>query len=348
MAGQKISKSELIKRTKKNIYGYSDPIDINLPKKINIIDSHRFNAWGFHRSGWKYVLHGLSHLHTPSGILLDDFVEQTHAIYYADNAKSGKIPYREPWVGFFHQPPKAPQWNTYYSTPQVVFNRDITKQSLESCLGIFVFTEYLKDWFDENLDVPCNVVSHPTETPDIKFSYDKFLDNEYKTVVQLGHHLRKLLSIQKLKTDMMKVWPVPCEWSRTLYAIESNREDLVEIEMNNGNYTELPWISNEDYDEMLSKNIVFLDLYDSSVNNAVVECIVRNTPILVNKIPPIVELLGPNYPFYFNDLEDASKKLKSFSLVKETHEYISCLDKSPYDMKNFLVELCDTEIYKSL
>ena len=59
-------------------------------------------------------------------------------------------------------------------------------------------------------------------------------------------------------------------------------------------------------------NIAFLDLYDSSVNNAVIECIVRNTPVLVNKIPPIVELLGPNYPFYFNDLNEKLKQSKNY------------------------------------
>ena len=348
MAGQKISKSDLLNRTNKNIYGYSKPIEVKLPKKINIIDSHRFNTWDFHRSGWKYVLYGLSHLNNASGVLLDDFFEQSHSVFYADNAKSGKIPFRQPWVAFFHQPPKAPKWNTYSSTPQVVFNRDIAKESMKSCLGIFVFTEYLKEWFDDNLDVPCNVVTHPTETPDVKFSYDKFVDNPNKTVVQLGHHLRKLLSIQKLQTDMAKVWPVPCEWSKTLYAIESQQEDLAEIELINGNYREITWMCNEDYDEILSKNIAFLDLYDSSVNNAVIECIVRNTPVLVNKIPPIVELLGPNYPFYFNDLKDASKKLESFSLVKETNEYMRCLDKSPYKLENFLVQFCNTEIYNSL
>ena len=48
-------------------------------------------------------------------------------------------------------------------------------------------------------------------------------------------------------------------------------------------------LSNEDYDILLSENIVFLDLYDSSANNAVIECIARATPLLVNNLVWVIK-----------------------------------------------------------
>ena len=63
-------------------------------------------------------------------------------------------------------------------------------------------------------------------------------------------------------------------------------------------------LSNSEFDDILTKNIVFLNLVDASATNTVIECIVRNTPIIINKHPAIVELLGESYPlFYENNLD---------------------------------------------
>ena len=106
--------------------------------------------------------------------------------------------------------------------------------------------------------------------------------------------------------------------------VENNSKD-VEI-MNS--------LDNSDYDDLLSQNIVFLDLKDASAVNTVLECIIRNTPILVNKLPSIVELLGKNYPFFFNDLSHASDLLTS-AKINETTKYLSRLDKDKLSIKTF-------------
>lgn len=59
----------------------------------------------------------------------------------------------------------------------------------------------------------------------------------------------------------------------------------------------------EEYDELLTKNIVFIDLFDAASNNTIVECIIRNTPIIVNKVGGVSEYLGNNYPLYFDDIK---------------------------------------------
>ena len=59
-------------------------------------------------------------------------------------------------------------------------------------------------------------------------------------------------------------------------------------------------LSDSAYDELLSENVVFLNLIDASAVNTVIECIVRNTPLIINRLPAIVEILGEDYPLLSN------------------------------------------------
>jgi hypothetical protein len=70
-------------------------------------------------------------------------------------------------------------------------------------------------------------------------------------------------------------------------------------------------LNDDDYDSLLTQNIVYVQLYDSSAINTLVECIVRNTPIIVNPLPSIVEMLGPRYPWYYDQNTDSPAKFAS-------------------------------------
>ena len=90
----------------------------------------------------------------------------------------------------------------------------------------------------------------------------------------------------------------------------------------------LDWLPHEEYDDILTSGIVFLDLYDSSANNAIIECIARNTPLLVNKHPAVVEYCGEDYPLYFDNLDHASDILHDRELIISAHEHFKNMDKS--------------------
>ena len=77
-----------------------------------------------------------------------------------------------------------------------------------------------------------------------------------------------------------------------------------------------------EYDRLLAENIVLIHLYDSSANNTIIECIVRNTPVLVNPLEAIKEYLGADYPFYFNTLEEAAQKAADYDLILKTHRFL--------------------------
>ena len=84
--------------------------------------------------------------------------------------------------------------------------------------------------------------------------------------------------------------------------------------INNINFIE--HVDNKNYDLLLSENIVFVNLVDASAVNTIIECIVRNTPIIVNKIPAVVEMLGENYPMYYTLLDIVLKYTLLEILVK--------------------------------
>jgi hypothetical protein len=107
-------------------------------------------------------------------------------------------------------------------------------------------------------------------------------------------------------------------------------------------------ISNSEYDILLSKNIVFVQLVDCTVSNTIIECIVRNTPVLINKLPAVVELLGVDYPFYYNNMNDANLKSQNIKLIEETYNYLRNLSKVKYSDGYFLDSIRNSEIYKSI
>ena len=108
-------------------------------------------------------------------------------------------------------------------------------------------------------------------------------------------------------------------------------------------------LENDSYDKLLSENIIFLNLYATSANNAVIECIARGTPILINRLPSTEEYLGKDYPFFFDSLEEAAAKAMDYDLIKITNEYlINCETRKKLSSQYFKRQFALSDIYKSL
>ena len=102
-------------------------------------------------------------------------------------------------------------------------------------------------------------------------------------------------------------------------------------------------VDNDTYDNMLTDNIVFINLVDASAINTVIECVVRNIPIVVNKHPAVVEILGEKYPLYFENgvdmNHDVSKLLKDISKIRLAYYYLVRLNKKQLNIKYFISKL---------
>lgn len=96
--------------------------------------------------------------------------------------------------------------------------------------------------------------------------------------------------------------------------------------------------SDEDYDKLLTENIIFLDLIDAAAVNTIIECIVRRTPIIVNKIPGTLALLGEAYPLYYENIAEISELLKE-ERISNAHKYLKKLDIKRFRISFFLNQL---------
>lgn len=93
--------------------------------------------------------------------------------------------------------------------------------------------------------------------------------------------------------------------------------------------------NNDDYDSMLSNNIIFLDLIDAAAVNTIIECIVRNTPILINKIPGTVDILGEDYPLFYDNVSSIPSILTSRN-IKLSKKYLKSIDSNRFSFDNFI------------
>ena len=108
---------------------------------------------------------------------------------------------------------------------------------------------------------------------------------------------------------------------------------------------------NCEYDKLLSENVIFINLIDASAINTLIECIVRNTPIIINNHPAVIELLGENYPLYFNNNysnyyefnSNIYKLLSIPNIFKITSNYLSKLTviKSKLSIPFFIKDLIE-------
>jgi hypothetical protein len=276
-------------------------------------------SWADHRSGWGYVLQALAPYHQPDGILFDGCLDATFGYQQAAHPTY----YDRPWVGFLHHPIQICPWYEQANlAPEFVLNAPTFRQSLHHCKAIFTLSEHLASFVRAQTAhrVPVHRLWHPTEfTPDT-FSWKRFNRRRPK-LVQVGSWMRYLTTVFKLSTTRYDKYLTTNDITMGYL----RREVQVLKNLNNeqlGSVQPLRHLSNAQYDALLNESVVFLDLYDSSANNAVVECMVRNTPLLVNRISPVVEYLGENYPLYYKELGEAEALLHDFERIRCAHEYL--------------------------
>lgn len=306
---------------------------------------------GEHRSGWPGAMSALAPLHNSRGVLLDDFIEDRFGRQFFTAANAGEVPYRRPWVGFLHNPPNMPPWFEYDTSPQVILQRPVMQESLESCQGLFVLSEYARRWLQEQVNVPVRSLVHPTQIPERRFDFDAFRANREKKLLQIGYWMRRLHALRFLDTPTyLKTWIVTHPGARLAAVREAGTMDIYmpDGSLYRGRYREIDWVDSERYDVLLSENPVFLDLYDVSASNTIIECIARETPVATRPLPANIEYLGPDYPLYFDSLEEAAAKLEDEAAVHDAHQYLKRMDKSCFAPETFARDLAATDVYRDL
>jgi len=305
-----------------------------------------------HRSGWAYALAALEPLCSPQGILLDTFIEANFGWNLKQAQAEGVVPYREPWIGFVHNPPGIPKWHEYYSAPQVILASPAWRESAPHCKGLLTLSESMAEWLRRRTSLPVVPLVHPTEIPAVRFQWSRFAENPQPKIIQVGWWLRRFRSIYELPVSRLQraiLTPVlPQRDADFRQAVTRDRARAARKLVPESAVCQLPYRSPGGFDELLAENLVFLHLYDSVCNNTLIECIVRDTPVLVNPLPSVVEYLGREYPLYFNTLAQAGKKAEDSGCVYAAHEYLHAQPKHQFSAEYFRRSLAESDLYRSL
>lgn len=386
-----------------------------IQRNLDLKHLSNFEMRGYHRSGWQFVMENLFRYQTGGvlcgGIKLEDrasanslddklsvplreivvvdgYIDKTFGWDSEFYAKLGRIPIRTRWIGFMHH-----TFNEEYSKNSLerVFANPLFIESLKTCIGIFVLSNYLKHQIQERFKriqrefgitsltfPPVISTFHPTEIPqseEQKFNIEKYVQNKDKKLIQIGAWMRDTFAIYRLtvpshlrkvslkgkgmgnyyvsKDKIEKIQKLIIQEGADSTSDSHGAEEGTISKDGNVNANKylvglakfigeqydgveiMENINNSDYDSLLTENVVFINLVDASAANTVIECIVRNTPILVNKLPALVEYLGKDYPLFYDTLENATALLINKNIIY-AHRYLRNLSKEFLTIERFM------------
>lgn len=309
------------------------------------LDLSNPTVFAHHRSGWKYCISRLSPLHSRAGILFDGFVEYTFgnriAEYY--QGKMQNVPYNKPWVGVMHNPPNAPDWFDTLNSCDAIIDRGVFKTSLHFCKCMITLSKRLKQHLETKIKIPIIDVTYPTLLNVPKWCKNKFRKQKHTPLVQIGYWLRNINLIKDIEcnNNFIKIWiPSNYQYAEKLRELFDRKERNSYEASYKWNGVTIPQkIQDHQYDDLMTRSIVCMELYDSSANTAIVESIARNTPIIINKLPSVVEYLGKDYPLYFDHRNDIPKMIENQELIIDAHEYLKQMDKTRFSGTFFLKDL---------
>ena len=339
------------------------------------------NFQNLHRSGWQYIVTNLivelnNNNSYQNPLIIDTYIDKTFH-WNKDFYKSkGIIPYTKAWIGFVHH--TYSDYNNSYNCSELFNDSDFIK-SLQNCKCLIVMTDYLQNQIVNslaklNINVDVYSITHPTKYSDVLFDMDLFNKNPNKQIIQIGNWLRNVFTIYQLnlpKNSIINGKSILKNRNSDSYFppkdFLTNLNDSLIQENNNTSQTicrnaftnmhikglydyisfmensviEIPYLDNVSYDTLLSQNIVFLNLVDASACNTIIECIIRNVPLLVNRIPPVVEMLGKNYPLYYDTIYEASKLLEDPQNIQDAFDYLTKIEKFAFNIDEFINRLKD-------
>lgn len=253
--------------------------------------------------------------------------DQTHE--YIDAADTYGV-FTRPWVGMVHNPMNMPKWFDYGNSPQELVKKPDFQKSMKHCLGMIVFSESLKHQLTEIMPgVPIHVLTHPTEPVGTRWKLSKKTWFPLCRVLQPGTHKKRLVQVGYWLRKLTSIWEVqvPDGWTKHWINRAEHGFRCLEKEIYHEQkgkrlttYVEIMSLSDKEYDTFLSESVMFIDLYDSSCNNTILEAIVRHVPIVARRLPATEEYLGSDYSLFFDSLEIVPLLLSPERLARAHHQ----------------------------
>lgn len=376
---KRVSKPARSSHTKLNISynNLKDPIISNtlLRNYDNIVYKNTYDNYGVQYYGWKQVFTNFNQgfinemkitnndnkaYNADKLYLIDEWAEK---LFVWGNAKENKYIISEiiknnyNLITFIHNPPFVKWYDPVYKAnvkKNIIYNDDYTNKKLFELIHHYKLSDritYLYTLSKSHKEYLFNKVPaykhkllsvfHPIKiTGDEKvFDFNLFTQNRH--IIHIGWQLRNFKKFRDLKLpqDFFKTILIKTgfeqEWDNMPhnYELDNKHKEYITI---------LKELHNNDYEKIFVNSCVFIYLEDCVVTNTVLECIKFNTPIIINKLPSIVEYLGEDYPLYYeNDADLANLKNSNYllSCIKKAAEYLQHMDKSHVSEKTFFTKI---------
>jgi hypothetical protein len=313
----------------------------------NVIDAPEME----HYNGWAHIVNELQKNNPPdkSGMMLDTFVDKkiytslTNPSHYnmlkynqhfLQNTALKEVlkDYNTKWIGILHACEKSPvrKHVTLYN----FVNSEWFILNKETCAGLVTLSAHAADILKKITDVPIFYTYHP-KTVEKQFDIDSYLNDPI--ILHAGFHNRNFSKFAKFKTQIPKRINVINKWFASYIPNCYKANNIQEYEANTVQ-VDTEKLADNSYINNLTKSVGFCYLYSTNANNAVLEHIMSHTPLIVNKLPAVVEYIGEDYPMFYENIEhDPDKYLLSKSFLSEVSSYLK--ERSALDMfkiENFI------------
>jgi hypothetical protein len=268
------------------------------PPKLRI---DRTFTWPHHREGWGRIEALVrEHLVCADGVRFVSAVED-QLVHIG--------PIDEPWVGVVHQVPR----HDLPGFPDVerLLKMKAWRISEPHCLGLWTLTDYVRRFLlQRGVRVPVGVLPYASSRDVPSFDWARFATRDRPRLLHVGEFLRDYQAFFDLEVPgWQKQMLQPPDWPVRSGSVNAN--DSVEI---------IPPVVNDEYDQLLTESVVFLQLRDAPANTTIVECLARATPVCVNRVGGVEEYLGASYPLYHDG--DAARVLHGLGCVRDAHAYL--------------------------
>ena len=240
---------------------------------------------------------------------------------------------KKDWVGIVHDPENS---HHFFKNKNLLEHKQF-KESLPFCKGLFCMSKNVKTWIQTTLqpDFFVDVLYHPlSHKINVQWNYDSYKQN--KKIYQIGNWLRKTYSIYQLETSCEKnMLPYnKRQVNELIYFLKRDKVHLHKKDISSVNH--IRYINDEQYNNIFHKSIIFLNLYSSTCNNVIMEAITSNCPIVINRLEPIEDYLGKDYPLFYDTLREASLLIENDEMIKEAHNYLQKMDRSRFTINNMI------------
>ena len=321
---------------------------------------------------WRTAMESLRTLQCEGGTLLDPHIEQSF-LAVADAAVR-----QEDWIGFSHT-----SFDKSYSSDlgaSALFENPVFLDSLKTCRGVFVFSrEFALAWQEALVkvgfpSVEVLALTYPafTQKPSKVFSTTKFMANKNRKILQVGTWDRQLFGLAAIRPCHESIQLGEClsvrkasltraplsaylPRLRTAYGeVQASDEErsLVDGALDFSARAvacimSVGHMGTADYQSLFVDNIIFLHVRRPSLVTVLLEAFVRNCPVLVNRYPAAVEVLGPDYPLFFDDILKAEEVL-TMDNIRKAAAMLAARNKDMYDIRTFFSAVTESVIYRNL